>query len=108
MSETIAAAADRQRSADVDIGEVIAAGDDRQWAGGGAMSEAVAAAHAFMAIMRRDLHVYLSYRTRLVSQVLTAVFSLTLFYYVSRLVHPGRVRLALHLFRRSSSSASRW
>jgi ABC-2 type transport system permease protein len=51
------------------------------------MSEAVAAGHAFMAIMRRDLHVYLSYRTRLISQVLTAVFSLTLFYYVSRLVH---------------------
>ena len=37
--------------------------------------------------MRRDLHVYLSYRTRIVSQVLTSVFSLTLFYYVSRLVH---------------------
>lgn len=43
--------------------------------------------HAFLAVMRRDLHVYLSYRTRLVSQVLTALFSLTLFYYVSRLVH---------------------
>jgi ABC-2 type transport system permease protein len=42
---------------------------------------------AFGAVMRRDLHVYLSYRTRLVSQLLTAVFSLTLFYYVSRLVH---------------------
>src|SRR5271165_4596170 len=42
---------------------------------------------AFMAVMRRDLHVYLSYRTRLVSQVLTSIFSLTLFYYVSRLVH---------------------
>lgn len=42
---------------------------------------------AFLAVMRRDLHVYLSYRTRLVSQVLTALFSLTLFYYVSRLVH---------------------
>jgi ABC-2 type transport system permease protein len=37
--------------------------------------------------MRRDLTVYLSYRTRLVSQMLTSVFSLTLFYYVSRLVH---------------------
>lgn len=44
-------------------------------------------ARAFLAVMRRDLHVYLSYRTRLISQVLTAVFSLTLFYYVSRLVH---------------------
>ncbi len=42
---------------------------------------------AFAAVVRRDLHVYLSYRTRLVSQVLTSVFSLTLFYYVSRLVH---------------------
>jgi ABC-2 type transport system permease protein len=40
-----------------------------------------------MAVMRRDLSVYLSYRTRLVSQVLTSLFSLTLFYYVSRLVH---------------------
>jgi ABC-2 type transport system permease protein len=51
------------------------------------MSDAVAAAHAFVAVLRRDLHVYMSYRTRLVSQILTAVFSLTLFYYVSRLVH---------------------
>jgi ABC-2 type transport system permease protein len=51
------------------------------------MSEAITAGHAFMAIMRRDLHVYLSYRTRLISQVFTALFSLTLFYYVSRLVH---------------------
>lgn len=51
------------------------------------MNGAITAGNAFLAIMRRDLHVYLSYRTRLVSQVLTAVFSLTLFYYVSRLVH---------------------
>ena len=51
------------------------------------MSAAITAAHAFMAVMRRDLHVYLSYRTRLVSQVMTALFSLTLFYYLSRLVH---------------------
>jgi ABC-2 type transport system permease protein len=43
--------------------------------------------HAFLAVMRRDLTVYLSYRTRLVSQLLTSLFSLTLFYYVSRLVH---------------------
>jgi ABC-2 type transport system permease protein len=51
------------------------------------MSETVAAWSAFLAVMRRDLHVYLSYRTRLVSQLLTSLFSLTLFYYVSRLVH---------------------
>jgi ABC-2 type transport system permease protein len=42
---------------------------------------------AFLAVLRRDLLVYLSYRTRLVSQLLTSLFSLTLFYYVSRLVH---------------------
>ena len=41
---------------------------------------------AFYAVVRRDFHVFLSYRTRLVSQVLTSIFSLTLFYYVSRLV----------------------
>jgi ABC-2 type transport system permease protein len=51
------------------------------------MSDVVSSWHAFMAVMRRDLHVYLSYRIRLVSQVLTALFSLTLFYYVSRLIH---------------------
>ena len=51
------------------------------------MSDLKCSARAFLAVMRRDLHVYLSYRTRMVSQALTAVFSLTLFYYVSRLVH---------------------
>ncbi len=51
------------------------------------MSDAITAGNAFLAVIRRDLHVYLSYRTRLVSQLLTALFSLTLFYYVSRLVH---------------------
>ncbi len=51
------------------------------------MSATVESLHAFLAVMSRDLRVYLSYRTRLVSQALTALFSLTLFYYVSRLVH---------------------
>jgi ABC-2 type transport system permease protein len=51
------------------------------------MSELIAAGSAFAAVMRRDMHIYLSYRTRLVSQVLTSLFSLTLFYYVSKLVH---------------------
>lgn len=51
------------------------------------MNNTVAAGHAFLAIMRRDLYVFLSYRTRIVSQVLTSVFSITLFYYVSKLVH---------------------
>jgi ABC-2 type transport system permease protein len=51
------------------------------------MSELSREGSAFLAILRRDFHVYMSYRTRLVSQLLTAVFSLTLFYYISRLVH---------------------
>ena len=51
------------------------------------MSELGDNASAFYAVIRRDFHVFLSYRTRLVSQALTSVFSLTLFYYVSRLVH---------------------
>jgi ABC-2 type transport system permease protein len=51
------------------------------------MNEALTAGHAFLAVMRRDLYIYLSYRTRMVSQVLTSLFSLTLFYYISRLVH---------------------
>jgi ABC-2 type transport system permease protein len=42
---------------------------------------------AFLAVMHRDFQVYMSYRTRLASQLLTSVFSLTLFYYVSQLVH---------------------
>lgn len=56
------------------------------------MSNAVLAARAFLAVIRRDLRIYLSYRTRLVSQALTVVFSLTLFYYVSRLVNVSGFR----------------
>src|ERR1700683_5267109 len=37
---------------------------------------AAAAGHAFLAVMRRDLSVFLSYRARLISQALTSVFSL--------------------------------
>ncbi|HWA54317.1 MAG TPA: ABC transporter permease [Solirubrobacterales bacterium] len=51
------------------------------------MSELSQAGGAFLAVFRRDLHVYVSYRTRMVSQLLTSVFSLTLFYYISRLVN---------------------
>jgi ABC-2 type transport system permease protein len=51
------------------------------------MSGVLLSTYAFMAVMGRDLRIYVSYRTRLVSQALTVVFSLTLFYYVSRLVH---------------------
>lgn len=51
------------------------------------MSGPIESTYAFLAVLKRDLHVYLSYRTRMVSQLLTAVFSITLFYYVSKLVH---------------------
>lgn len=51
------------------------------------MNELHRSSRAFLAVLRRDLHVFLSYRTRMVSQLLTSVFSLTLFYYISRLVH---------------------
>lgn len=39
-----------------------------------------------IALLRRDAVIYLSYRMRLVSQIFSLLFSLTLFYYVSRLV----------------------
>lgn len=51
------------------------------------MSGPIESIYAFLAVMKRDLIVYLSYRTRMVSQLLTAVFGITLFYYVSKLVH---------------------
>jgi ABC-2 type transport system permease protein len=47
----------------------------------------MAAIDAFLAVARRDFHVYMSYRARFLTQIASALFSLTLFYYVSRLVH---------------------
>jgi ABC-2 type transport system permease protein len=51
------------------------------------MSETLVTAQAFIAVIRRDLYIFMSYRTRFLTQVASALFSLTLFYYVSRLVH---------------------
>jgi ABC-2 type transport system permease protein len=51
------------------------------------MNATLSTLRGFQAVLRRDLVVYVSYRSRLVSQALTSLFSLTLFYYVSRLVH---------------------
>jgi ABC-2 type transport system permease protein len=42
---------------------------------------------ATMSILRRDLHVYLSYRSRVVTQNAGIAFSLFLYYYMSRFVH---------------------
>ena len=51
------------------------------------MSQLTLSAHAFLALVRRDLYIYMSYRTRFLTQIASVLFSLTLFYYVSRLVH---------------------
>jgi ABC-2 type transport system permease protein len=41
---------------------------------------------AAMAVCKRDMRMYLSYRSRVVSQAISVLVSLTMFYYVSRLV----------------------
>jgi ABC-2 type transport system permease protein len=41
---------------------------------------------AMWAIMRRDAILFMSYRTQLVSQVLSPLFAIALFYYISRLL----------------------
>jgi ABC-2 type transport system permease protein len=51
------------------------------------VSELRAAGRAYLAVARRDLLVFRSYRARFFSQAASTLFSLTLFYYVSRLVH---------------------
>lgn len=51
------------------------------------MSELACTGRAFMAVFQRDLSIYLSYRMRFLSQAASTLFSLVLFYYVSRLVH---------------------
>ncbi len=46
-------------------------------------------AHAALAVMRRDFQIVLSYRTQLISVVFGGFLTLTIFYYVSRLVRVG-------------------
>jgi ABC-2 type transport system permease protein len=50
------------------------------------MNAAIAYANATREVVRRDLLVFLTYRGRVVTQVLSGLLALTLFYYVSRLV----------------------
>ena len=45
-----------------------------------------------LAVLRRDAAIYFSYRARMVSQAIIALFSLTLFFYLSRLVGVTRFR----------------
>ena len=56
------------------------------------MSVIAAYGGAGMGIVRRDARLFLSYRTRLLSQLLTIFFSISIFYYLSRLVHVGTFR----------------
>lgn len=46
---------------------------------------------AALGIVRRDAQLFVSYRMQVVSRILSAVFSLALFYYVSRLVGGSRL-----------------
>lgn len=46
---------------------------------------------AALAIVKRDLLMYASYRLRFVTQCFQALFSVTLFYYISRLVRVGSI-----------------
>jgi ABC-2 type transport system permease protein len=50
------------------------------------MTVAVAYTNAVVEVVRRDVLVFLTYRMRLVSQILSIFLSLALFYYISRLV----------------------
>lgn len=50
------------------------------------MSTATAYATAALAVFERDLRVYVTYRNRLIAEVVSILFTITIFYYVSRLV----------------------
>jgi ABC-2 type transport system permease protein len=48
-------------------------------------------ASALGATFKRDLYIFLSYRTRAVTQVVSMLLALSLFYYVSKIVRPDAV-----------------
>jgi ABC-2 type transport system permease protein len=48
-------------------------------------------AGAVLATMKRDALIFLSYRLRVVSQVMAMLFSLLIFYYVGKLIPPGTI-----------------
>ena len=45
---------------------------------------------AMWAIFRRDISLFLSYRTQLITQILSPLFTITIFYYISHLLHPAK------------------
>lgn len=51
------------------------------------MSATLVAGRATLAVVRRDAQIFLSYRTRVLSQLANAVFTLTLFHFLAQLVH---------------------
>jgi ABC-2 type transport system permease protein len=55
------------------------------------MGSAAQYAGAVAATMKRDAHIFVSYRLRVISQVVAMLFSLTIFYYVGKLVPPGAI-----------------
>lgn len=42
---------------------------------------------ATVAILRRDMFIYLSYRSRVITQNLSVIFTLALYYYLAKLIH---------------------
>lgn len=54
------------------------------------MSTVAAYGHAGLAVLERDLRVFLTYRSRVAGQLLAVLLTITLFYYVSRLVNVER------------------
>jgi ABC-2 type transport system permease protein len=46
---------------------------------------------AMLATVKRDATIFMSYRLRFVTQILTMLFTLTMFYYVAKLVKPDAV-----------------
>lgn len=62
------------------------------------MTAIAAYATGGMAIVRRDVWLFVSYRTRLLSQLLAIFFSITLFHYISRLVSVGQFRTSHDYF----------
>ena len=46
---------------------------------------------AVLATIRRDAAIFATYRLRIVTQVMTTMFTLTMFYYIAKLVRPDAV-----------------
>ncbi len=46
---------------------------------------------ALLATMKRDVSIFISYRFRVVSQILAMLLSLTIFFYIGKLVRPGAI-----------------